>query len=80
MKIYKTLAVVTLTFMISFCVNGKPVDSGGDGKQTSNDNTGSNQMSEDELMTLIEETRKNNDKQRDFWDAELKEMNYWLRL
>ena len=37
-------------------------------------------MTEDELMKAIAETIKRKEKQRAFWDQELKEMNFWLRL
>jgi len=43
-------------------------------------NNDAESMTEDELMKAITETIKSREKQRAFWDQELKEMNYWLRL
>ena len=37
-------------------------------------------MNDDELMKSIQKTMKQREKQRAFWDEELREMNYWLRL
>ena len=37
-------------------------------------------MNDDELSLAIEKTIKEKEQQRIFWDAELREMNRWLRL
>ena len=37
-------------------------------------------MTDEDVMRSIESTIKQREKQRTFWDQELREMNYWLRL
>lgn len=51
------------------------------GQDTANDHAiNDSPMAEDELMKSIQKTIKEREKQRAFWDEELREMNYWLRL
>ena len=43
-------------------------------------NSDDSRMTEEELMKSIEATIKQRERQRAFWDEELREMNHWLRL
>eukprot|EP00795_Rhopilema_esculentum_P016643 gene16644-8080_t len=50
-----------------------------EGSEEQNEDT-SVSMNDDELNLAIEKTIKEKEQQRIFWDAELREMNRWLRL